>query len=124
MAEATVDRARAKDLRSKARGAFEKVLAHEAASREALAAAHAGMGETLFLQGADSEDKAALQESVLHFLRVATLYRDQGRSMAKSLFFAMRCFDLLPDPRRKAEMKRELLALYPQSTWAVEAKKY
>jgi hypothetical protein len=124
LAEAAGNLASAKDARSKAKTAFEKVVALEEAGRDALADAHAGLGECLFLQGADADDKTLLTEAALHCLRVITLYRDQGRTVARSYYFAMRCFDLLPDARRKAEMKRELLAQYPSTTWAAEAKKY
>lgn len=123
MAEAAGNASTAKDLRTKARAAFEKVLASPGASRATVAGAHVGLGEALFLLGADVADKALLQEASLSLLRVATLYRDQGASTAKALYYAMRCFDLQQDPRRKAEMRRELLALYPTSSWAVEAKK-
>lgn len=124
LAEAAASPAGAKDLRARAKSAFEAVLGSEAAPRAVVAAAHAGLGECLFLMGAEVDDKAQLREAVLEFLRVATLYRDQGVTVARSLFYAMRCFDLLPDPRRKAEMKRELLGLYPGTAWAAEAKKY
>jgi hypothetical protein len=124
LAEAAANPGAAKDLRAKALAAFDKVIASNDAGRGAVAAAHAGRGEGLFLLGADADDKARLQEAALQFLRVATLYRDQGPQVARSLFYAMRCFDLLPDPRRKAEMKRELLGLYPSTPWAAEAKKY
>lgn len=124
LAEASRDRGAAKDLRARAQAEFQKVVEGDGALPEALAAAHAGFGECLFLQGADVDDKALLKEASLHFLRVLTLYRDQGQTVARSLFYAMRCFDLLPDPRRKAEMKRELLALYPQSPWAEKAKNF
>jgi len=124
LAQASGNNSGAKDLRSQARAAFEKVIANEGAPQAVIAAAHAGLGEALFLQGADVDDKAVLQQALLHFLRVATLHRDQGAALAKSLYYAMRCFDLLSDPRRKAEMKREVLALFPNSSWAAEAKKY
>lgn len=124
LAQAVGNQAGAKDLRDKAKAAFELVISRVGASRQAVAEAHAGLGEALFLQGADVDDKPALQEAALHFLRVATLYRQEGPALAKSLYYAMRCFDLLSDPRRKAEMKREVLALFPGSTWAGEAKKY
>lgn len=123
MLEAAGNPAGAKDLRTKAKAVFEKVIDSEGASRGTVAAAHVGLGEALFLLGADVADKALLQEAALSFLRVATLYRDQGATVAKALFYAMRCFDLQQDPRRKAEMRRELLAFYPTSSWAAEAKK-
>jgi hypothetical protein len=124
LAEATANQAAAKDLRGKARAVFEKVIASEGAGRDALAGAYTGLGETLFLQGADADDKAMLQEAALQFLRVLTVYRENGRYVPKALFYAMRCFDLGEDGKRKADMKRELVALYPNTTWAAEAKKF
>ena len=124
LAEAAASPGGSKELRAKARAAYEGVLGNDAAPRSAVAAAHAGLGECLFLTGADADDKEQLKAGALECLRVATLYRDQGVTVARALFFAMRCFDLLPDPRRKAEMKRELLGVYPATTWATEAKKY
>jgi hypothetical protein len=113
----------AKDLRSKARTAFQKVVDDPEAPRVQLAAAYAGLGESLFLLGADADDKAMLQDAALAFLRVTSIYRDEGRYVARALYYAMRSFDLMQDPRKKADMKRELLALFPGTTWAVEAKK-
>jgi hypothetical protein len=124
LAQAAANPGGAKQLRAQARQLFEKVAANPAAAPSDVAAAHAGLGETLFLLGADANDKAVLQEALLSLLRVVTLHRDAGEPVARSFFFAMRCFDLLPDPRRKAEMKRELLALFPGSSWAEQAKKY
>lgn len=124
LAEAAANQAGSKPLREKAKEAFEKVVEEDRASRSDLAAAHAGLGETLFLQGADASDKVLLQDALLHLLRVATLFREEGEVVARSFFYAMRCFDLLPDPRRKVEMKRELLARYPSTSWAEQAKKY
>jgi len=113
----------AKDLRTKARAAFQKVVDDPAAPRAQLAAAYTGLGESLFLLGADVDDKAMLQDAALAFLRVTSIYRDDGRYVAKALYHAMRCFDLMQDPRKKADMRRELLAAFPASTWAAEAKK-
>ncbi len=124
LAEAAANQSGARALREEAKEAFQEVLANDKASRSVLAAAYAGLGETLFLQGADANDPKLLQEAVLNLLRVATLYRDEGRTVARALFYAMRSFDLMPDPRRKSEMKRELLSMYARSSWAEEAKKY
>jgi hypothetical protein len=124
LAEASTNASGAKDLRSKAKTAFETVLASGSAGRDSIASAHAGLGETLFLLGADVDDKAMLTDAVLQFLRVVTLFREQGDPVARSLFYAMRCFDLMGDPRRKADMKRELMGTFPSSTWAGEAKKF
>lgn len=113
----------AKDLRTKARTAFQKAVEDAEAPRAQLAAAYAGLGESLFLLGADADDKALLQEAALAFLRVSSIYRDDGRYVAKALYHAMRSFELMQDPRKRADMRRELLAQFPASSWAAEAKK-
>jgi len=122
--EAATSPAKAKDLRGKARATFEKVVEDPKADASALAGGHAGLGESLFLSGADTDDKELLGQATLHFLRVATLYRDQGVYVARSLFYAMRCFDLMRDGQRKADMRRQLASRYPGSPWTEEARKY
>jgi len=124
LAEAARKTSGSADLRSQARRAFEEVVASEGASRATVAQAHAGLGESLFLIGADADDAAILRDAALHCLRVTTLYREQGRQMARALFFAMRSFDLMSDGQRKNEMKRELMALFPGTRWANDAKQY
>jgi hypothetical protein len=123
LAEAAANIGNAKGLRSQAQAAFEGVLGSDVADRDALAGAYCGLGESLFLQGADANDKAVLRDAVLNFLRVATLYREDGQTVARALFYAMRSFDLMLEPGRKAEMRRELLGRFPLTTWATEAKK-
>lgn len=123
LADARGNAGAAKDLRAKARTAFKKVIDDKDAPREALAAAYCGLGESLFLLGADADDKAQLQEAALALLRVTTTYRDNGQYVSRALYLAMRCFDLMQVPGRKADMRAELLALFPASVWAAEAKK-
>ncbi len=124
LAEAVANQAKARDLRQQARDVFQKIVADEQANRETLAAAYTGLGDSLFLMGADADDKAMLREAALQYLRVITVYREQGLFVPKAFFYAMRSFDLMQDPARKADMRRELATLYPHSTWAAEAKKY
>jgi hypothetical protein len=124
LAQAVLEASASKDLRGQAREAFQRAVASESAGRGTVARAHVGLGESLFLLGADTSDKAILEDAVLNCLRVITLYRDQGSEMARALFFAMRCFDLMSDGQRKSEMKRELLRLFPGTSWAADAKKY
>jgi len=123
LADARGNAGAAKDLRTKAKSAFQKAIDDKDAPREALAAAYCGLGESLFLLGADADDKAQLQQAALALLRVTTTYRESGQQVARALFLAMRSFDLMQDPRRKADMRGELLALFPNSSWAAEAKK-
>lgn len=124
LVEAAGNPGKASALRNEAKGAFEKVLEEDGADPLALAQAHAGLGETLFLLGADSDDAEVLREAVLNLLRVPTLYRTEGELVARSLFYAMRCFDLMRVPERKVDMGRELVQRYAGTSWAAEAKKF
>lgn len=124
LAEAAGSPGKASGLRNDARGAFEKVVSEDDADPQALAQAYAGLGETLFLLGADADDADVLQEAVLNLLRVPTLYRLDGELVARSLFYAMRSFDLMRSPDRKVDMGRELVQRYPGTSWAAEAKKF
>jgi len=123
LADARASSAAARDLRTKASAAFQRVIDDKDASREALAAAYCGLGESQYLLGADADDKAQLEQGALALLRVITTYRESGQHVSRALFLAMRCFDLMQDSRRKADMRGELLARFPASTWAAEAKK-
>ena len=123
-AEASRDPNAARDLRSKARRAFEAIVDDPNASDATLAGALAGMGDCLFYEGAEKNDTETLQAAVKNYLRVVTIYEEQTRYVPKSLFFAMRSFDLMQDRRRKSDMKRELKTLFPGSHWASEADKF
>jgi hypothetical protein len=124
LAEAAANPGKAASLRKEAQGVFEKVVGEEFGDPMALAQAHAGLGEALFLLGADSDDADVLREAVLNLLRVPTLYRSEGDLVARSLFYAMRCFDLMRVPDRKLDMGRELVQRYAATSWAEEAKKF
>lgn len=124
LAEAAGSPSKASGLRGEAKGAFEKVVSEDVGDPVALAQAYAGLGETLFLLGADADDAEVLREAALNLLRVPTLYRFDGELVARSLFYAMRSFDLMRSPERKVDMGRELVQRYPGSSWAAEAKKF
>ncbi len=123
-AEATNDATSSKALREKARDVFQAIVDESKADDEGLAGAHAGLGDCLFYFGADADDADLLRQAALHYLRVATRFKKEGRFVPRSLFYAMRCFDLMQDRRRRNDMKRELVALYPDSAWAREAERY
>jgi len=123
-ADAARGQSEAKSLREKARGVFERAIESAAADDETLAGAYSGLGDCLFYLGADADDAALLKQAVMHYLRVATRYKKEGRYVPRSLFYAMRCFDLMQDRRRMADMKRELASLYPGSSWAEQAEKF
>lgn len=123
-ADAARGQAQAKSLREKARAVFEPVIESPAADDETLAGAYSGLGDCLFYLGADADDAALLKQAVMHYLRVVTSYKKEGRYVPRSLFYAMRCFDLMQDRRRMNDMKRELASLYPGSSWAEQAEKF
>ena len=118
-----MDPKKASELRDKAQVVFERIVDSEGNTGETLAGAYTGLGECLFYQGAEKDDMEALKEASLNFLRVVTIYKSESRYCAKSLYFAMRAFHLMQNPRRKADMFRELVALYPDSGWVSEAEK-
>jgi len=122
-ADAKSDPKAAQELRKKAQELFEQALSKPADS-EALAAAYAGIGEALFYEGAASDDEKVLMKAADNFLRVIVLYPSESRYVPKSFFFGMRSYDLMGDRRRSREMKSNLLGLYPDSRWAVEAEKF
>jgi tetratricopeptide (TPR) repeat protein len=112
------------ELREQAREIFQGIVDEFKADDETLAGAYSGLGDCLYYGGASDLDQDKLKEAVKHYLRVITVYRSQSRYVPRALFHAMRCFDLLEDPQRRNDMKRTLLTLYPDSSWASEAEKY
>ena len=114
-AEGTVDPKKAAELRGKAQVVFERILKTQGTTNATLAGAYTGLGECLFYKGAEKDDKEALKDASMNFLRVITLFKTESRYCAKSLYFAMRSFHLMQDRGRKADMFRELKYLYPDT---------
>lgn len=125
-ADAAGDPARAKQFRGEALQLFRSVALDARGDDAILAGAHTGLGECLFFRGADSQnpDTAALQEALLEFLRVPVLYREEAQYVPKALFYAMRCFDLMGDRRRKRDMLDDLRTNYPDSPWVEQAARF
>ena len=122
-ADATRDQKKAKELRGKAKEAFEEIIADPRADEEALAGAYTGLGECVYYLGLEANDAALLKQASMYYLRVAVLYESQSLYVPKALFYAMRCFDLMEDRTRKMDMKRTLKTLYPSSVWTARADK-
>ena len=123
-AKGEADVAKAQALREQAVEVFQAIVEDPKADDATLAGAHTGLGECLFYRGADADDAEVLKQASIHYLRVITLYNEQSRYVPKALFFAMRCFELTKDRRRKSDMRRELAKLYPGSEWDQEAAKF
>ena len=116
--------ASANQMRESARGIFQGLVDSFVGDDTTLAGAFSGLGDVFFYLGADNDDAATLQKAAVSYLRVATQFAQEGRYAPRSLFFAMRCFDLMQDSRRKGHMQRELASLYPNSYWAAESEKF
>ena len=116
--------AEAAALRKQAGELFEQVVADPKADGRALAAAHTGLAECLFFDGAASDDQDVLQAAALHGLRVAVSYRDETDYLPKALFYAFRSFDVRKDRGRKQDMLSELEALFPDSSWTEQARQF
>ena len=114
-------------LVGKARPIFEKILEDFKADDETLAGAYAGMGDCLFQEAvARDKEPGLLKEALHHYLRVTVLYKDQNRYLPKALFSAGLCFEYLggdEDRSRSRSMYRNVIANFPDSTWAAEAQK-
>jgi hypothetical protein len=122
-ADKTVNPKKSAELRGKARLVFDRIVKARNTTDATLAGAYTGLGECMFYSGAEKDDKDMLNAASLHFLRVVTLFRAESRYVSKSLYFAMRCFHLTQDRKRKGDMLRELKFLYPNSGWIAEAEK-
>lgn len=117
-AEGTVDANAADSLRAEAERLLTAVVADPVANEVTLAEAHTGLGDCGFYRGAATEDREVLQQAALHYLRVVTMHPTASEFVPKCLFYAMRCFQILGQRTRRADMARELLDLYPDSEWA------
>ena len=115
---------------AKARELFEKILEDYKADAETLAGVFTGLGDCLYLEAlAKGKDPALLKQSLMNFLRVVVLYKDQTRYLPKAEFFAGRCLELLGAATGDADFKaraerlyRTVIREFPGSQWASEAK--
>jgi tetratricopeptide (TPR) repeat protein len=114
---------------------FRDIVEDPGSDEATLAAAYTGIGDCLYRQasaklqqqGLDEGLQATLQEALLSYLRVVVVYENQSRYVQQALFFSGRIFDLFgtPEGRTSARaMYRRLVANYPASDLATQAKAY
>ena len=112
-------------LLAEARGIFQELADDDYTSDEVRAGAYTGLGDcTFFTPGAD---KDAFKEAGMSYMRVAVLYREQSRYVAKAMFYAGRCFDQRGDLDNKGKARRlyrTVMVEFPSSNWAKEAKNF
>ena len=114
-AEAELWRGRALAAQSKqrpARQAFERVISLD--KGELAAAARIGLGK--LFEGEDRDE-----EALAEYLKVAVLYAHEA-SVAEALLRAGGCLERLDDPERAAKQYQEILAKYPNSSFADAAR--
>jgi TolA-binding protein len=110
-----------------AREIFEKVAADPSSDDLTLAGAYAGLGECIFQSAASSKDAAEVTKSLLAFMRVVVVYKDQTRYVPKSMFYAGRCWNLLggvEDDERANKLYGRVMRDYPETKWAQEARNF
>lgn len=112
---------------AKARGLFEDVIADPSADEETLAGAYTGLGDCQFQVAAASREAEDINESLMTFLRVVVLYRDEVRYAPKAMFYAGRCFNLLgsdDDNDRANKLYSRVIRNHETSTWADQARDF
>lgn len=125
VAEATEGVTANADLLGKAKTLFQRIAEDWSVEDEVKAGAFTGLGDCLFNErGNDSE---RLMKAGMDYMRVVVSYKEHSRYVAKSMFYAARCFDqrgTQEDKSRARDLDRRLISEFPSSTWADEAKKF
>lgn len=127
LSEVVVSAAKAAQNVPAALKVFETVLKDPKADDATLSGAYVGMGDCLFHSAAKSLDKDELKKAALAYLRVAAVYPEQSRYVAKALFYGGRSLDLMGDDEnqdRAQKLYAEVYFTFPESNWAREAKNF
>ncbi len=115
---------------AKALKLYEGVVKDPKADAATLAGAYTGLGDCLFQQGVDKLKSGAedslntLKEAALAYLRVVVVYKDQSRYVPRAMYYCGRTFDLMGEDQKPnaRKMYGSVIAQYPGSNWATEAK--
>lgn len=121
--EAIKNEAKRQDLLNEAESVFNQILKRrkECDSRT-LAGAYTGLGDVAYY--AAGEDKDQLAAARMLYLRVVIVYADEVQYVPRCMFQAMLASNALDDTKKKRDMRRELMRLYPNSPYAEKAKPY
>lgn len=116
---------------AEAEKALRKVVGGQGALDRTLAAAYTALGESLFrrAEAADSRDEAAaaFAEAQLAFMRVVVNYRFEYAYVAKSAFYAGRCFQEIGGEGSSAKSRKLFTYVqrrFKESRWANEARAF
>lgn len=116
---------------AEAEKALRKVVGEPNAMERTLAAAYTALGESLFKKAEAAEDKGAAatayKEAQLAFMRVVVNYRFEYAYVAKSAFYAGRCFQEIGGEGSAANSRKlfvYVLRRFKESRWATEARAF
>lgn len=108
---------------------FQGVAADPRADSRTLAAAYLGLGDCYWAKGernpGEESGKADLNKALVSYMRIVVIYKAEQRYVAKAMFFAGRCFQLLDGEGAQEHANKlynKLIRYYGGSRWAQEAK--
>jgi TolA-binding protein len=105
---------------AKAAQFFQNIVDERAASSaEIVAGAYNGLGRALY-------EQKNYKDALFCFLRVYTVFNDQAAEQPEAMYFAAKCFQQVEGPESKTRAQsllQRVVREYPDSSWALEAKK-
>jgi tetratricopeptide (TPR) repeat protein len=108
---------------------FQGVAADPRADSRTLAAAYLGLGDCYWLRGernpGEESGKADLNKALVSYMRIVVVYKAEQRYVAKAMFYAGRCFQLLDGEgaqEHASKLYKKLIRYYGGTRWAQEAR--
>lgn len=104
-----------------ARSFFEGILDAGKGGDGILAAALSGLGDCAYREAlaldSPSEQSPFLEEAILNFLTVASVYREEVRLVPRAMYYAGDALKRIGDIGSAKNVASRIRALYPDSTW-------
>lgn len=104
-----------------ARSFFEGILDEGKGGDGILAAALSGLGDCAYREAlaldSPSEQAPFLEEAILNFLTVASVYREEVRLVPRAMYYAGDALKRIGDVGSAKNVASRIRALYPDSTW-------
>ncbi len=104
-----------------ARAFFQRILDEGKGGDGILAAALSGLGDCAYLKALSLDSPKAqapyLEEAILDFLTVASVYREEVRLVPRAMFYAGDALKRVGDSGSARNVAQRIRALYPDSSW-------
>ncbi|MDP7063111.1 MAG: hypothetical protein QF489_09310 [Planctomycetota bacterium] len=104
-----------------ARTFFKEIIKEGTGGDTVLAAAISGKGDCSYRQAlsmdSPAEQKPYLEEAILDFLTVASIYREEVRLVPRAMFFAGDSLKRVGDSGGARQVANRLRRLFPDSSW-------